>query len=278
MDVSVRERPSDGGHPLAPYFPRLTIDWLHNSPEVRFREVLGSVAFVDISGFTKLSEGLAKHGKVGAEELTATIGTCFVSLLDIAVANGGRLLKFGGDALLLLFTGEAHEARACRAASRHAPRSCGWWAASTVLGQRVSLRMSVGVHSGRFHFFLVGDSHRELIVTGPGASTTVTMEGTAEAGEIVISPDTAAGPCAAAWSATPRGTGSCCDGPRPCPRTPFVPFEIVDPRRGPGPRAFRWGCGTRWPAPGRTPSTAGSPWPSCTSTGPTPSSSRRAPR
>ena len=34
----------------------------------------------------------------------------------MAYANGGRLLKFGGDALLLLFSGADHEARACRAA------------------------------------------------------------------------------------------------------------------------------------------------------------------
>ena len=217
----------DGGHPLAPYFPRLTIDWLHNTPEVRFREVLGSVAFVDISGFTKLSEGLAKHGKVGAEELTATIGTCFVSLLDIAVANGGRLLKFGGDALLLLFTGEAHEARACRAAidMRRQLRVVG---RLTVLGQRVSLRMSVGVHSGRFHFFLVGDSHHELIVTGPGASTTVSMEGTAEAGEIVISPHTAAG-LRPGVIGDAKGDGYRLRRAPTVPGDPFVPFEVVDP-------------------------------------------------
>ena len=59
-------------------------------------------------------------------------------------------------------------------------------------GQRVLLRMSVGVHSGEFHFFLVGGAHRELIITGPAASTTVTMEGTADAGEILISERTAA--------------------------------------------------------------------------------------
>ena len=62
----------------------------------------------------------------------------------------------------------------------------------TVLGQRISLRMSVGVHSGLFNFFLVGESHREFVVTGPGASAVVEMEGTADAGEIVISAATAA--------------------------------------------------------------------------------------
>jgi class 3 adenylate cyclase len=52
--------------------------------------------------------------------------------------------------------------------------------------------MSVGVHTGEFLLFLVGGSHRELVITGPAASTTVTMEGTADAGEIVVSPATAA--------------------------------------------------------------------------------------
>ena len=40
--------------------------------------------------------------------------------------------------------------------------------------------MSVGVHSGSFDFFLVGGSHRELIVTGPRATDVVAMEGKAE--------------------------------------------------------------------------------------------------
>ncbi|MGD0310963.1 MAG: adenylate/guanylate cyclase domain-containing protein [Acidimicrobiales bacterium] len=219
--------PNDAGHPLAPYFPRLTIDWIHRTPEERFRQVNGTIAFVDISGFTKLSEGLAKHGKVGAEELTATIGTCFVALLDIAVANGGRLLKFGGDALLLWFTGDAHEARACRAAvdMRAELRVAG---RLSVLGQRVALRMSVGIHSGRFDFFLVGSSHRELIVTGPAVSTTVSMEATADPGEIVISDATALALPPA--NVGPRkGPGHLLRRTPAVPEDPFVPFEPVDP-------------------------------------------------
>lgn len=178
-------------NPLAPYLPRLVVDWVR-APDAAtlHREVAGTVAFVDISGFTKLSERLAGHGKVGAEELSETINHCFVDLLGVAYAHGGGLVKFGGDALLLLFSGPGHEARACRAAvgMRRTLRDVGKVA---VLGHQVALRMSVGVHSGLFNFFLVGSSHRELLVTGPAASTTVVMESTAEAGEIVISPQTA---------------------------------------------------------------------------------------
>ena len=66
--------------------------------------------------------------------------------------------------------------------------------------------MSVGVNTGSFHFFLVGESHRELIVTGPAASRTVEMESTATAGEILVSRDTAAALPARALG-QPKGEG-----------------------------------------------------------------------
>ena len=52
---------------------------------------------------------------------------------------------------------------------------------ATVSGDPVSLRMSVGVHSGLFNFFLVGDSHREFVVTGPAALRESTVAGALEA-------------------------------------------------------------------------------------------------
>jgi len=175
---------------LTPHIPRLLLQWISETPNETFRELEGSIAFVDISGFTKLSERLARRGKVGAEELTDAIGTCFTRLLAVAYGNAGSLIKFGGDALLLFFSGDDHQAKACRAAvgMRRELRDIGRMDCN---GVAVALRMSVGVHSGRFHFFLVGDSHRELIVTGPAASETVIMESTAEAGEIVVSHATA---------------------------------------------------------------------------------------
>ncbi|MFY9588459.1 MAG: adenylate/guanylate cyclase domain-containing protein, partial [Actinomycetota bacterium] len=176
---------------IRPYLPRLLLHWIGETPNTPFRELDGTIAFVDISGFTKLSERLAKRGKVGAEELTDAIGTCFTRLLAIAYGNGGSLLKFGGDALLMFFSGAGHAEKAARAAigMRRELRDIGKMDCS---GVPVRLRMSVGVHTGTFHFFLVGESHRELIITGPAASETVLMESTAEAGEIVVSPTTAA--------------------------------------------------------------------------------------
>src|SRR5579871_4218865 len=97
--------PENASAALAPYLPKLVVDWLAAEPGATWRVVEGSMAFVDISGFTKLSERLARQGKVGGEELADTISACFTGLLAVAYAQGGGLLKFGGDALLLLFQG-----------------------------------------------------------------------------------------------------------------------------------------------------------------------------
>ena len=175
---------------LLPYLARPVVDWMSAHPDTGHIETEGTVAFLDVSGFTKLSERLAKRGKVGAEDLSEAINMCFARLLAIADAEGGTLVKFGGDALLLLFTGNNHEQRACRAACdmRATLREVG---RLEVDGARVQLRMSVGIHSGRFNLFLVGDSHRELLITGPDATITVRMESAANAGEIMVSPQTA---------------------------------------------------------------------------------------
>jgi len=184
------QAPKQTAEILRPYIPRLTIRWLAEEPEANYKVVEGSMVFVDISGFTKMSERLARHGKVGAEEVTDVLGAVFTKLLAVAYGEDGSLLKFGGDALLLWFVGEGHAIRAATAAHgmRATLRSIG--KLDTTAG-KVLLRMSVGVNSGDFNFFLVGESHRELIVTGPAATRTVDMESTATAGEILVSRDTA---------------------------------------------------------------------------------------
>lgn len=184
--------PGAGVVDLTPFVPRLVVEWLRDEPDSRWREVDGTLAFVDVSGFTAMSERLAREGKSGAEQVTEVMNATFARLLEVAYSYGGGLLKFGGDALLILFDGADHPARA--AAAAHGMRDA--LAASshpaTAAGE-VTLRMHVGLHSERFHFFLVGDGHRELIVTGPAATRTVAIESASAADEILVSESTAAG-------------------------------------------------------------------------------------
>src|SRR5438128_457997 len=89
--------------PLTPYVPRLVVEWLREEPLATGRTIEGTLAFVDISGFTAMSERLSSRGKAGAEEVTEVMNATFGRLLDVAYGEGGTLLKFGGDALLLFF-------------------------------------------------------------------------------------------------------------------------------------------------------------------------------
>ncbi len=127
----------------------------------------GTAAFIDVSGFTKLSEALARKGREGAEHIADAIGGICESMLAVAYANGGSLLKFGGDALLLWFDGDRHEGRACRAAIQMRARLAEV-GRIVVDDATITLRMAQGVHSGRFHFFAVGAAHTELLTAGPG--------------------------------------------------------------------------------------------------------------
>ena len=53
-------------YPFAPYVPRIAADWLANADAPLYQEVSASVVFIDISGFTRLSEHLARRGRIGA--------------------------------------------------------------------------------------------------------------------------------------------------------------------------------------------------------------------
>jgi class 3 adenylate cyclase/tetratricopeptide (TPR) repeat protein len=175
----------------ATYVPRILQQHLIDDPAGRCWTADGTTALLDISGFTTLSERLARKGREGAEQITEAIGRSFESILQVAYESGGSLLKFGGDALLLWFEGNGHAARACRATvlMRRMLRDVG---RIEVPGANVTLRISQGVHSGCFHFFAAGTSHVELLPTGAGWSRAVAMEREARAGEIVVSPETAA--------------------------------------------------------------------------------------
>ncbi|HKU84736.1 MAG TPA: adenylate/guanylate cyclase domain-containing protein, partial [Casimicrobiaceae bacterium] len=176
---------------VAPYVPRMLLQHLASDPTTPWWTSEGSAAFVDVSGFTKLSEALARKGREGAEHIADAIGGICESMLAVAYANGGSLLKFGGDALLLWFDGDRHEGRACRAAIQMRARLADV-GRIVVDDATITLRMAQGVHSGHFHFFALGAAHTELLTTGPAWTRLVDIQHGAEPDQIAISAETAA--------------------------------------------------------------------------------------
>jgi class 3 adenylate cyclase/predicted ATPase len=154
----------------------------------------GSVLFADMSGFTALSEKLSALGKQGSEEISAIINSLFASLVEEVHFHGGGLLKFGGDALTAFFDaatlGEHHAALAGNAALAMQRRMSRFAALRTRAGT-FTLRLRIGVHSGRVFAAQVGTTeHIELVVTGRTINRVALAQEIAEPGEVVISNDT----------------------------------------------------------------------------------------
>ncbi|MEO0282268.1 MAG: adenylate/guanylate cyclase domain-containing protein [candidate division WOR-3 bacterium] len=62
-----------------------------------------SSIFVDISGFTAMSEKLSKLGKEGSEEVNKILNSYFENLVKITYSYGGDIYRFAGDAFFAIF-------------------------------------------------------------------------------------------------------------------------------------------------------------------------------
>jgi class 3 adenylate cyclase len=70
-------------------------------------EYQAAVLFADVSGFTNLTEKLmGQYGRehaVGAEHLTFMLSDYFDHLIAVVMAHDGDVIKFAGDAMLIMF-------------------------------------------------------------------------------------------------------------------------------------------------------------------------------
>jgi hypothetical protein len=77
---------------LIPYLLELVVEWLVGRPELTRRHLAGTVVYVDISGFTRLSEGLASVAAAttrrAAFELALTLRT--LDRLGVAADTDSR--------------------------------------------------------------------------------------------------------------------------------------------------------------------------------------------
>lgn len=180
---------------ISAYVPRTLVRQVgvaHRVPSVWAEELHGTVAHCDISGFTPMSEQLAKIGKEGAEVIAGVLNGFFERMLDIAMSWGGDCLKFGGDAMLLYFGGVDHAANAVSAGieMQDAMRD---FRRVKAAGHEYPLRMRIGTHSGPFLTASVGPSHKLLhyFVTGATLNRAAIAEAEGEPGRVVVTAEVA---------------------------------------------------------------------------------------
>jgi class 3 adenylate cyclase/tetratricopeptide (TPR) repeat protein len=182
--------------PFAPYLPRDVLDFAATAPSLPLlRPAEGAVLFADVSGFTSLSERLwEKLGRTGAEVLTSILNRHFDRMVGEAVARGGSVHKFGGDAMTVLFEGEGSRAveRAVGAARAMQRGMAEVGRIDTPAGE-FTLAMKVGIGAGLARILLFGDPARrvESVLEGGPVNESAEAEHHARAGDVVLSPSAA---------------------------------------------------------------------------------------
>ncbi len=164
---------------------------MHEGPACGFAEIEGTLAFFDISGFTKLTERLARLGRSGAEHINDVLNTVFYGLINEVMRFEGDVLEFGGDAMVVLFSGHDHQLRAAAATAEMFRFIASEGRILTPLGD-ARLRMSCGMAPGTQAYYLLGTTRRALVVAGPVSTAMAQLEARADAGEALISGELAA--------------------------------------------------------------------------------------
>jgi class 3 adenylate cyclase/predicted ATPase len=145
-----------------------------------------TLMFADISGFTAMSERLTQLGREGAEIITGIVNDYFAAMLEVIARHDGDLFKFGGDALLVSFSGAGATRRGCGAALEMQAEMARFAVLETEQGE-FSLRMKVGLGTGTLFLASLGAPERlEFAVMGPALGYMARAEDLAEATEVLI--------------------------------------------------------------------------------------------
>ena len=183
---------------LASYFPDLLIRRANARGGQRSlasqESLTAATLFVDVAGFTQLTDRLARRGPAGAEALSSALNLYFGRLTDIVTQWGGDVLLFAGDAALAIWPCEP----GTLPAATRAAAGCGLAICRELRGfaplPEVTLhqRASVGAGSASLlHLGGVGGAWHYL-VTGDAIRQTGEADRHAEPGEVILSPAAAA--------------------------------------------------------------------------------------
>lgn len=160
----------------------------HGESSIWGKWLIGSLMHCDVTGFTAMSEALAQSGKEGAEFMAGILNQFFERMLGIANDWGGIQMKFGGDAMLLYFGDADH---ACRAAAcgLDMQKAMSEFSRVSVEEDTYTLKMRIGIHSGKFYSASIGQENNLLhyMLLGPDVNKTADVEPMAEPGQVVVS-------------------------------------------------------------------------------------------
>jgi len=133
-------------------------------------EIDAGVMFCDMRGFTALSE------RLGTAEIISVMNAIFERVGTAVAPRGGEILKFIGDAMLIIFPREGDDAPVARAmveAAREALDAVDLYAEESAL----PVALGFGLHIGDVHYGNIGTRKRlDFTVMGPTVNLASRLE------------------------------------------------------------------------------------------------------
>jgi adenylate cyclase len=156
--------------------------------------VHGAALFADISGFTPLTEALARElgPQRGSEEITRHLNLVYDAVIAEVHAHGGSVIGFSGDAITCWFDQDnGLRATACGLAMQQAMARFAQVAAPS--GTTITLTMKTSVACGPARRFLVGNPEQWLVevLAGETLDRLAQVDHHTEGGEVVLDTITA---------------------------------------------------------------------------------------
>ena len=161
------------------------------TPSLEKRDTDVSILFLDVAGYTKISERLTQ------EKVNFIIEKYFSSFLDIIYANQGDINETAGDGLMIIFqgTGRENALNGSRAALNIHARTDE--ITKELEGRFEPIQVNMGINSGvasvgMTKFLGAAGTRMTFTASGPVTNLAARIASAAEGGDILVGPETAA--------------------------------------------------------------------------------------
>ncbi|KAL1525790.1 hypothetical protein AB1Y20_020631 [Prymnesium parvum] len=151
------------------------------------QQYTGVAIFADISGFSKLNERFATQGGEGFGRMMSLINMYFQQMIKIITACGGDVIKFAGDALIVLWVDAPKSVLTHRACECAMELQDVLHNAQMDHDLHLSLKIGIGVGSATM-FYVGGYAGRcEYFAAGPALRESFEAANVASSGDVIVS-------------------------------------------------------------------------------------------
>ena len=180
------------GH-LRPFVPETVqriVEKNPDAPHLEKRDLDVSVLFLDVAGYTRISQMLTR------EKVSFIIEKYFSSFLDVIYAHGGDINETAGDGLMVIFQGAERENALNAARASLSIRNRTQELNQELEGRFMPLQVNMGINSGTTslgmtQFHGTTGTRMTFTATGPVTNLASRIASTAKEGDILVGPDTA---------------------------------------------------------------------------------------